>query len=170
MKSYPARALRQAAWLLTIAALTGLAANQLNPRGATIAWTPNAHAGSSGWDNSETLDLPRPISLAQLQGLLQSGGVTLIDARGREEYIAGHLPGAISLPFESYFEEMERLQQLPRDKWTVCYCDGGDCELSHHLAAELLRQGFKRVAIFSGGIAEWQLAHPLTNGMEEGHE
>lgn len=170
LKPYPTRALRQAAGLLILAALTGLIVNQLNPRGAVIAWTPIAHAGSAGWDNSETIDLPRPITLAQLQALLQPGGVTLIDARGHEEYLAGHLPGAINLPFESLYEQMERLKQLPRDQWTICYCDGGDCELSHHLAAELLRQGFRRVAIFPGGIAEWQLAYPLTNGMEESHE
>jgi rhodanese-related sulfurtransferase len=163
----PGYALRQALLLLLAAAVLGLAANRLNPHGVAIGMTDSPPAiGGVAWDDGEATDSPRMITLAQLRELSRRQPPLLIDARSHQEYLAGHLPGAISLPFEEWLAQIDRVRSLPRERWLVLYCDGGSCELSHHLAQELLTQGFRKVAVYAGGIEEWQLTRELERGEE----
>jgi len=67
--------------------------------------------------------------------------------RPKEEYIAGHIPGAISIPLE---ELQLRLADLPRNQEIVAYCRGPYCVLSIQ-AVELLRaRGFTAVRLAEG--------------------
>jgi len=71
---------------------------------------------------------------------LRRGGLTLVDVRPAEEFQAGHLPGARSLPLA---ELPARLGELPRSRPVVAYCRGPYCHLAVD-AVELLRSaGFK---------------------------
>lgn len=163
----PPFVLRQALILILAALILGLAANQLNPRGIAIsAATP----GAGVWDESETGAAPRLISLTQLEQLLQRRTAVLIDARSRAEYLAGHLPGALHIPFEGWYEEMEQVRALPQDKWLVLYCSGGTCDLGDLLAGELISAGFRKVAVYRGGIGEYQRTGTLERGEEARHE
>ncbi|HOY45415.1 MAG TPA: rhodanese-like domain-containing protein [bacterium] len=163
----PAFALRQALILTLAALILGLAANQLNPRGIAIAAAPT---GAAAWDDSPTPGYPRPITLDQMQGLMQRRAALLIDARSREEYLDGHLPGALHISFEGWFEQIDRVRALPHERWLVLYCSGGTCDLADLLAGELIREGFEKVAVYRGGIAEYRLANPLERGEEAGRE
>ena len=61
---------------------------------------------------------------AQLRDWLTAGRkVTVVDARSSQEYAAGHVPGALSIPAEQTTEEAWR---LPSDKTVpvVYYCRG----------------------------------------------
>ncbi|MEK6709785.1 MAG: sulfurtransferase [Nitrospinota bacterium] len=58
---------------------------------AIAGWTGGASAAP--YARPELL-----VSTQQLAGLLQDPEVKILDARGAEEYKAGHIPGAISLP------------------------------------------------------------------------
>lgn len=168
LRWFPAWALRQALLLLLAAGLTGLVANHLNPRGVALQPGGSAIAGMAAMEESDGAELPRPITLVQLRLLLGREAALLLDARSRDEYRAGHLPGAVSLPFEDGSEERARIELLPRDRWLICYCDGGGCELSEHLGLELVGRGFKKVAVYRGGIEEWRQHHALVQ--EEAHE
>ena len=66
--------------------------------------------------------------------------LTLIDVRPEEEYAAGHLEGAVSIPLP----ELERmLESLPRSRPVAAYCRGRLCVMSKE-AVQLLRdRGFK---------------------------
>src|SRR5690606_16983552 len=67
---------------------------------------------------------------------VKKGEVTVIDVRPSEEYRAGHIPGAISIPVE----ELEaRLGELPADREVVAYCRGPYCVMAVE-AVELLRE------------------------------
>ena len=67
------------------------------------------------------------------------GEVTVLDVRPVEEYEAGHIPGALSVPLE---ELESRLDRLPHDQEIVAYCRGPYCLLAVE-AVELLRaRGF----------------------------
>lgn len=82
-----------------------------------------------------------------------SGMVAVIDVRPLEEYRAGHLPGALSIPLA---ELRRRLAELPRDREIVAYCRGPYCVLSLE-AVEILRaEGFRAVRM-EEGVQEWQL-------------
>jgi rhodanese-related sulfurtransferase len=73
--------------------------------------------------------------------------VTLVDVRPPEEYRAGHLPGAYSLPLEelrsvSPGELRSRLRELPRNRELVAYCRGPYCSLATTAVDILRRAGF----------------------------
>jgi rhodanese-related sulfurtransferase/DNA-binding transcriptional ArsR family regulator len=81
-----------------------------------------------------------------------TGMVAVLDVRPSEEYRAGHLPGALSIPLA---ELRRRLAELPRDREIVAYCRGPYCVLSVE-AVEILRaEGFRAVRM-EEGVQEWQ--------------
>jgi rhodanese-related sulfurtransferase len=81
-----------------------------------------------------------------------SGMVAVLDVRPPEEYRAGHLPGALSIPLS---ELRRRLAELPRDREIVAYCRGPYCVLSVE-AVEILRaEGFRAVRM-EEGVQEWR--------------
>lgn len=90
----------------------------------------------------------------ELWQLLRAGTVTVVDVRPRAEYAAGHLPGALSVPFE---ELADRLAELPADREVVAYCRGPLCVLSHDAVA-LLRDRGRRARRLPDGVLEWQAA------------
>jgi DNA-binding transcriptional ArsR family regulator/rhodanese-related sulfurtransferase len=94
------------------------------------------------------------ITAEELRARLRTGDAVLIDARPAEEYHAGHLPGALSIPVS----EVERLlTHLPDDKQIVAYCRGPQCVLADEALATLAENGW-HVARLEEGVIEWQLA------------
>ncbi len=66
------------------------------------------------------LDVPR-IGLEQLKEKLDAGAdIVIVDVRSKEDFDGGHIPGAVSIPWQ---QEMEaHYTELPRDKETITYC------------------------------------------------
>jgi rhodanese-related sulfurtransferase len=88
-----------------------------------------------------------PMDREALLELVRTKAVTVLDVRPVEEYTAGHIPGAISIPLR---ELQLRLMDLPRDQEIVAYCRGPYCVLSIQ-AVELLRaKGFQAVRLEEG--------------------
>lgn len=85
---------------------------------------------------------------------VRSGDAILIDVRPREEYVAGHLPGAISIPVE---ELAARLKELDKEQEVVAYCRGPYCMLSADAVQALSRRGF-RARRLEDGVLEWRAA------------
>ncbi len=81
-------------------------------------------------------------------------GVVVVDARPREEYDAGHIPGAVSIPVEDL---ASRLAELPADQEIVAYCRGAYCELAHEAVRLLTGHGL-RASRLAEGMLEWRLA------------
>lgn len=69
----------------------------------------------------ERRDSLEPIPVEELRRRMDAGDVTLIDVRPADEFAAGHLPGALSIPLP---ELSGRLRELPRRKEIVAYCRG----------------------------------------------
>ena len=82
----------------------------------------------------------------------QHGEVIVIDVRPEEEFAAGHLPYARSLPLT---ELKKRLKQLPKDKPVVAYCRGPFCLMAQDAVALLKKQGY-RARNLEDGVAEWR--------------
>jgi rhodanese-related sulfurtransferase len=78
--------------------------------------------------------------------------IVLVDCRGAESFDAGHIPTAMSTPFD---ELTGKLGTLPKDKTIVTYCGDITCPVSAKAALELAQKGFK-VKHLVGGIAEWK--------------
>jgi len=93
-----------------------------------------------------------PIDRDTLIKRVRKGEVVVLDVRPVEEYRAGHIPGALSIPIQ---ELKRRLFELPRDQEIVAYCRGPYCVFSDQ-AVELLRaRGFQAVRL-NEGILDWR--------------
>jgi rhodanese-related sulfurtransferase len=83
---------------------------------------------------------------------VRRGEVLVLDVRPAEEYVAGHIPGALSIPLS---ELEDRLEQLPVDQEIVAYCRGPYCLFAVE-AVELLRaHGFKATRL-EDGVSDWR--------------
>lgn len=94
------------------------------------------------------------VTRAELLDRVGSGRATVIDVRPAEEYAAGHIPGAVSIPVE---ELADRLAELPRDQEIVAYCRGAYCVLAHD-AVRLLAAYGRPARRLADGMLEWRLA------------
>jgi rhodanese-related sulfurtransferase len=83
---------------------------------------------------------------------LQDGDVMLLDVRPAEEYRAGHIPGARSVPVG---ELSRRLSELPKDRDLVAYCRGPQCVMAIE-AVELLRREGYRAQHMGEGVVDWR--------------
>ncbi len=88
-----------------------------------------------------------PVNREALLGLVREGAVTVLDVRPAEEYNAGHISGAISVPLK---ELQQRLSDLPRDQEIVAYCRGPYCVLSIEAVEFLRSKGFNALRIEEG--------------------
>ena len=85
---------------------------------------------------------------------MKEGAVVLLDVRPPEEYAAGHIAGAVSVPL-GLLEEL--LHTVPADAEIVAYCRGPYCQLSVQ-ALEILRAHGLHARRLVDGFPEWRLA------------
>ncbi|TME46837.1 MAG: metalloregulator ArsR/SmtB family transcription factor [Chloroflexi bacterium] len=100
-------------------------------------------------------DSLEPITRTELLRRLKQGDdVVVLDVRPTEEFAAGHVPPAISIPLA---ELRRRLRELPRDKQVVAYCRGPYCAFAHK-AVRILQQAGFRARRLEEGLPEWKAA------------
>ena len=85
---------------------------------------------------------------------VRSGDVVLVDVRPTEEFEAGHIEGARSVPLE---ELEDRLAELPADREVVAYCRGPLCAYAHEAVRRLQAKG-RQARRLKDGWPEWRLA------------
>jgi DNA-binding transcriptional ArsR family regulator len=95
------------------------------------------------------------IGRAELQERLAKGDIVLVDVRPAEEYAAGHIEGARSIPLE---ELEQRLAELTDDAEIVAYCRGPFCAYAHE-AVRRLRCSGRSARRLEEGWPEWRLAY-----------
>ena len=88
-----------------------------------------------------------PVDWKALLELVRKEAVTVFDVRPVEEYNAGHIPEAISIPLK---ELQLRLLNLPRAQEIVAYCRGPYCVLSIQAVEMLRSRGFQAVCLKEG--------------------
>lgn len=115
---------------------------------AHLAAAERARAAYLGPDDSSH------IGREELLARVKAGTATVIDVRPAEEYAAGHIPGAVSIPLD----QLEaRLTELPADQEVVAYCRGTNCVLAHD-AVRLLAARGRTAKRLDDGMLEWRLA------------
>lgn len=97
-------------------------------------------------------DALEPVTLPELRRRLRQGDVTVIDVRPEQEFRAGHIPGALSIPVA---ELKGRLAEIPKKREVVAYCRGPYCVYSVE-AVELLRKHGFRARRARAGLADWR--------------
>jgi len=102
-----------------------------------------------------------PLPAAELLRRARRRDVMVLDVRPAEEYAAGHIAGAVSLPLA---ELKRRLADFPASRKIVAYCRGPYCVLAAEAVRLLRRRGFDAVRL-ADGYPEWRDAGlPVEDG------
>jgi rhodanese-related sulfurtransferase/DNA-binding transcriptional ArsR family regulator len=117
---------------------------------ALVRAVANAHLPERSYLGPGTEQVTRD----ELLDRIQTGQVTVIDVRPREEYEAGHIPAAVSVPLD---ELADHLADLPADHDIVAYCRGTYCVLAHEAVRMLTERGRTAMRL-TDGMLEWRLA------------
>jgi rhodanese-related sulfurtransferase/DNA-binding transcriptional ArsR family regulator len=95
-----------------------------------------------------------PVLAEELLARAKKGLVTVLDVRPREEFEAGHLPGAVNIPMDRLESELAR---LPKKREVVAYCRGPYCLMSFDAVLKLRQRGWKARRL-NEGYPEWKAA------------
>ncbi|WP_202292829.1 ArsR/SmtB family transcription factor [Mesorhizobium sp. 131-2-1] len=99
-------------------------------------------------------DALEAVTREDLVSRLHDGLVTVLDVRSEEEFVLGHLPGALNIPLA---ELERRLAELPANREVIAYCRGPYCVLSFEAVASLRARGYV-VHRLEDGYPEWKAA------------
>jgi hypothetical protein len=147
------RALREATAVVVAASTVALAANALRPGGLPLV-------GRSPYE--VLVPCPEPggpvAALEPGEAAPESAHTFLIDAREGTAFADGHLPGAVSVPYdwldplpEARLRELARAIAASRATRVVVYGDGGRPDSGEHLGREISGRGIRHVAFVRGG-------------------
>jgi rhodanese-related sulfurtransferase len=134
------KAWAEAAWLIGLALIAGLAAARLHPQ-----LRDRSRAGLE----------PAEVRLASLD--LKDPSLLWVDARSQEDFDRGHIPCAIHFEIGAFDASLAPLVAA----WTsttkiVVYCSSTECGVSRDLALRLRRAGFPQTWYLHGGWSAWQ--------------
>jgi rhodanese-related sulfurtransferase len=104
-----------------------------------------------------------PVDREALLERVREGAVTVLDVRPVEEYNAGHIPGAISVPLKAL---TLHLSELPHDQEIVAYCRGPYCVLSIQAVEMLRAKGFHAVRLEEGIQDLRVMGFPIAEGQD----
>jgi rhodanese-related sulfurtransferase len=90
----------------------------------------------------------------ELIGRMRRGEIELVDVRPPEEFEAGHIEGARSIPLD---ELEQHLKGLPADREVIAYCRGRYCVMAHDAVHRMQAAGLKARKL-DQGWPEWKLA------------
>ncbi|MDQ6715321.1 MAG: metalloregulator ArsR/SmtB family transcription factor [Actinomycetota bacterium] len=107
----------------------------------------NAYLGAGGLGDVDE------VTRDELRERLAAGSVVLLDVRPEQEFAAGHIPGARSVPFADLDAA---IGSLAEDAEIVAYCRGAYCVLAHD-AVRLLRAQGRQARRLEDGLLEWRL-------------
>lgn len=145
--------------LVVLAGCAALIVNQLSPMGIPLVgqWDRQegvVHANPDSSIFNDHLEIG-DIEVARL--IYDSPKTLFVDARSVEDYEAGHVLGAVSLPLSDFDAHIEGfINRYPPEQPIITYCSGRTCEDSHHLAQLLLELGYERVNIMIDGFQSWK--------------
>jgi rhodanese-related sulfurtransferase/predicted transcriptional regulator len=94
------------------------------------------------------------VDRGELVARMRRRDVVLVDVRPHDEFEAGHIEGAQSIPLD---ELERRLEELPKDREVIAYCRGPFCVMSHEAVRRLRAAGVSARRL-EEGWPEWKIA------------
>jgi rhodanese-related sulfurtransferase len=105
-------------------------------------------AGCSSTGSATTVNL----NVSEFSQKITEPGVIILDVRTPEEFVSGHIEGALNIDFNSgnFANEITRLN--PSETYAV-YCRSGS--RSGQAASIMHKAGFHDVSNLNGGVIDW---------------
>jgi len=96
------------------------------------------------------------LSVSELKQSMQDDKAPIIiDVRDEDEYLAGHIPGAIMVPAKQMEHHLDMMEQYRKED-IVLYCQSG--RRASAAATVLENAGFKNVKLLQGDYPGWESA------------
>ncbi|HMM37534.1 MAG TPA: rhodanese-like domain-containing protein [Desulfovibrio sp.] len=151
-KRFWKKAVIQAAVVLVLSCVAGLAANALRSDGLRFLPEPGQEDGF--------------VPLGQAGELHRAGAALFLDARSQVEFEEGHIAGALNLPPEEFGFYYDLLaERIAGADVVITYCDGEHCLLSQDLGRLLREKGHQQIRILKNGWSLWREAGlPVLSG------
>ncbi len=104
-------------------------------------------------------DIPT-IDFETTKSLCGKEDVVFVDARTVDAYDRFHLPNAVNIPVDSTFCQLiNSMKLLKPDSRIIFYCQSEHCQWADSVANQIVNRGISNVAIYRGGVREWQSKH-----------
>jgi rhodanese-related sulfurtransferase/ABC-type phosphate/phosphonate transport system substrate-binding protein len=124
------------------------------------------YVATLGYFTPRALQGATVVDAKQVSELLQ-GGATYVDTRNEAEFKAGHVPGAVLVPyheksakdpdFDASHDKFDVAKLGPDKKaQLVLACNGPECWKSFKASHAAVKAGYTRVYWFRGGFPEWR--------------
>jgi rhodanese-related sulfurtransferase/DNA-binding transcriptional ArsR family regulator len=94
-----------------------------------------------------------PITCSELRRRIRRGDAVVLDVRPEQEYAAGHIAGARSIPVG---ELRTRIKEVPKKRLIVAYCRGPYCVFADQAVGILRDAGYNAFRL-DGGLPEWRV-------------
>ena len=138
--------------ILLASGVAAVVANCVHPR--KIPWVKNWSGQVEAQALKQEIEV---MPLAVALGKLRSAETVFVDARSAAHFAKGHIPGAVSVPFEQVDEVFPVLVDLiDSGRELVVYCDTRECDDALLLAVRLQAMGADRLALYVDGFALWE--------------
>jgi rhodanese-related sulfurtransferase len=96
------------------------------------------------------------LNLSATKALFDSHSVCFVDARSEYVYYKSHIKGAISLSSSRFDEQFPDFRQKkPIETFIVVYCTEASCGKARSVAKKLIKNGYRNVRVYTGGLIEW---------------
>ncbi len=145
--------------LLSISAALTMIVNFLSPSGIPLIgqWDTSKGVITANAKGNENFKLEEIHQVKLAKEIHAKGHALFIDARSRENYDDGHIPGAVSFPVGQFDERIDSfITKHAPEQPIVTYCSGRICEDSHNLAQLLSDVGYTHLKVFIDGFPGWK--------------
>jgi rhodanese-related sulfurtransferase len=136
------RILFQAVTIAAVSAALGFTLNSLSPNGVRFGPELALQDGIT------------ELTLVQAYEWFQRKEGVFVDARHEMFYKQQHIPGALHVYFKNA-EVNPALESMDKERSYIVYCKSSRCDQAHRLARAMFTAGFKKIAIFTGGMVDW---------------
>ena len=151
--------------LLGVAVVLAIIVNYFSPAGIALVgqWDTSRGVITAHAKNDVVAGKLEIEDVTIAKQIHNSGDVLFVDARSRDNYDDGHIPGAVSMPIGEFDNLIDSfIDQHSEDQAIVTYCSGRTCADSHNLAQLLMDFGFTDVRVFIDGFPGWEAeGHPI---------
>ena len=151
--------LKEVGLLVVMAVIAALGVNYLSPVGISFfgQWDTSKGTISAKAKDDIIVDEYVIDSVQAAREIYESGKAVFVDARTPEDYLAGHIKGAVSIPVNDFDEAIRPFVEVyPLDTVIIAYCSGRTCDDSHRLSQLLVDYGYVNVSVFIDGFPAWQ--------------
>lgn len=138
--------------ILLVSGLLAFAINLLHPR--RIPWVQDWSIYVESRAREAGIEI---VPLSVVYSMFKAGDGLFIDARPATEFEAGHIPGAISLPFEELDSRLETLIRILDVHFPlIAYCSNRECDDALMLAIALQDMGKTNLLYYVDGFDVWK--------------